>query len=133
MTFIRIIITGLLLTGGHLWAQTKNTTAGDSATIVFENVSGHSLWLIRAVVQSKYVAYYNVGPGQRCPAFKVSLKDKPLFRFSVYKEEGTDDRNTIEPMDYPYQVSSKSLKLGTYIYYIKDEENSLDVKLKKLK
>ena len=86
-----------------------------------------------ALINGQTVGGENLKPGQLIH-FRIATKGNNVYRFNIYTDKNFQERYSIEPMDYPDQVSKTILTSGKYIYLIniKEKEDVLDILLKKL-
>jgi hypothetical protein len=110
--------------------------ANDSAYIYFQNSGKKKISIINSVIHGNELYVGNLKPGKKLGPFAISLKKNDVFRFSCYLKKDHQDKNSIEPMDYPSQVSEEKMTSGIYIYYINSDDDvggSLNVKIEKLR
>ena len=112
------------------------TTAGhsDSVIVIFKNASQKEFKQFITIINGQTISGKNLLSGHSIK-FKIAVKGSNVFRFTIYTDKEMKEKYSIEPIDYPTQVSNAKLYTGqyTYIINIDPKEDVLDVKLKNTK
>jgi hypothetical protein len=125
------------INGGKIKSQ--SIKRHDSATIIFKNVSSDTMLYIHAIIKNQFMFDDTIIPNgeyrHKIRSDSVIPGDPYAYRFHVVFTGG--EEASITPMDYCDEVSKMDITTGTYIYYIgkyvKEDDDRLQIKLKKLK